>query len=116
MLNRIEELRRERGWSQKDVADRAGTTQANIQRYETGASDMKVSMAISIANAFGVTVESLLGIDAMPAESEHLSDDELELVQRYRASNKQGRIAIQAVAVAMSSGKPGLEVSINATE
>lgn len=116
-MNRIKELRNLRGWSQTDVAKRIGVSQSHIQRYENG-SDMRAETALAIAKVFGVTIEHLLCLDGEDVEPQDnaLSDDERDLVARYRSANAQGRIAIQAVAAAMSDGKTGLEVNITATD
>ena len=116
-MNRIKELRNLRGWSQTDVAKRVGVSQSHIQRYESG-SDMRAETALAIADVFGVSIEHLLCLDGenTKPESDALSDDERDLVTRYRSANAQGRIAIQAVARAMSNNKTGLDVNIVAAD
>ena len=54
MNYKIAEARIAKGWSQQDLAERLGTTQQTIQRYESGARDINPSVAGSIP-AWGAT-------------------------------------------------------------
>lgn len=116
MFTRIKELRIERGWSQEDLAKRSNTTQAAIARYESELAEPKLSAVVAIARVYNVTLEYLLGLEDLPENADPLADDERDLVTRYRSANAQGRIAIQAVARAMSNNKTGLDVNIVAAD
>lgn len=65
---RMKELRKQHQLSLQQVADRAGTTKSHIWEMENGRSkNPTVEMAVSIANAFGVSLEYLTGLSsAMP--------------------------------------------------
>jgi transcriptional regulator with XRE-family HTH domain len=58
----ILDLRLARGWTQKDLAQKAGTKQANISRLENGLLNPSVDMLQKIAEALdvelGVTLEA----------------------------------------------------------
>lgn len=60
---RIAEARAAKGWSQQQLADAIGATQQSIQRYESGARDIKTSVILKLSSALGVTVSYLLGMD-----------------------------------------------------
>ncbi len=57
-------LRLERGWTQKELADRAGTKQANISRLENGLLNPSVDMLQRVAEALGAD----LAVTLEPAE------------------------------------------------
>lgn len=61
---RIKELAEEKGWTLKDVADRAGvnynTVRSYVQRGELNTVDL--SAVFKIARAFDVTIEELVEI------------------------------------------------------
>jgi transcriptional regulator with XRE-family HTH domain len=57
-------LRLERGWTQKELADRAGTKQANISRLENGLLNPSVDMLQRVAEALGAD----LTVTLEPAE------------------------------------------------
>lgn len=54
-------LLRERGWTQKTLADRSGLSATNVNRWLLGEHRMPVEAAVAIARALGVSVESLWG-------------------------------------------------------
>lgn len=57
---RLLELRRDRGWSQPDVAKRIGTSGAIVGRYERGEMLPSIEVARKLAEAFEVTVDFLV--------------------------------------------------------
>ena len=62
-MYKIAEARIAKGWSQQDLADKLETTQQTIQRYESGARDIKASMLIKLSATLGVTISYLLGME-----------------------------------------------------
>lgn len=60
---KIAEARIAKGWSQQELADKLGTTQQTIQRYESGARDIKSSVLVKLSVALGVTISYLLGME-----------------------------------------------------
>lgn len=60
VTNRIKAIREERGISQNQLSKLSGLQQATICRIESEYKDFKISSAISIARALGVSVEDLI--------------------------------------------------------
>lgn len=60
ILKNIENLRKERGFSQKYVADRLGIAQPSYSRYFTESGDMKLSMLQRIADILGVSIVDIV--------------------------------------------------------
>lgn len=60
MSNRITELRKEKGWSQKRLAEMIGTSGPIIGRYERGEMTPSVEVAKRLAESFGVTLDYLV--------------------------------------------------------
>ena len=59
---RLRRLRRAKGWTQVDLAKKAGVTQAFISQLEAGKKGSpRVVPLMRIARALGVTVEKLVG-------------------------------------------------------
>ncbi|MEW5830527.1 MAG: helix-turn-helix transcriptional regulator, partial [Chloroflexota bacterium] len=52
LADEILRLRMEKGWSQTELAERAGTKQANISRLESGLSNPSVNFLQKLAEAF----------------------------------------------------------------
>jgi transcriptional regulator with XRE-family HTH domain len=67
---RLRELRLERGWSQDDLADRAGLRKALISELETGKGNPTVGTLQRIATGLGVSVREMLREDADPVVAE----------------------------------------------
>lgn len=60
-MERIRELREERGLTQKELAEAIGVDRTAIAKYESGASGAKSEMLEKLANYFGVTTDYILG-------------------------------------------------------
>ena len=58
---RIKELRKEKGITQKELAKAVNITQSNIARYETGQQEPKATNIIALADYFNVSADYLLG-------------------------------------------------------
>lgn len=79
---KIAEARVAKGWSQQQLADAIGATQQTIQRYESGARDIKSSVIIKLSEALGVTISYLLGLET--STTNH-ADAEMTEVPLYGA-------------------------------
>lgn len=60
---RIAEARKALSLSQQQLADRLGTSQPTIQRYESNKRDLNSEKLIAMSAALGVTISYLLGFD-----------------------------------------------------
>ena len=67
MKYRIREARAAKGWTQAELAERAGVTQQAIQRYEAGTREPRASALVGIAKACGVSISYLLVLWVCPA-------------------------------------------------
>jgi transcriptional regulator with XRE-family HTH domain len=77
---KILQLRKERGWSQPEVGKLIGTSGAIVGRYERGEITPSIEVARKLADAFGVTVDSLVSERELP---EILKDK--EMLERWKA-------------------------------
>jgi transcriptional regulator with XRE-family HTH domain len=63
-MNRLKELREQRGWKQPELADRSGLKLGTLQKYEQNAVDLGKASAdtvIKLADVFEVSEKYLLG-------------------------------------------------------
>ncbi|MDE7083090.1 MAG: helix-turn-helix domain-containing protein [Clostridia bacterium] len=58
----LKELRKEKGWSQDELAKQLNTSQRTISRYERELFDLSTDMIIKICNLFDITSDYLLGL------------------------------------------------------
>lgn len=57
--NRLRTLLDERGWTQADLAERAGIEQPHVSKLVTGKRRPSLNTAQKVARAFGVAVEDV---------------------------------------------------------
>ena len=62
LTNRVREERLRRGWSQDDLARRAGVSRAGVSATETGRLVPSAAAALALAAAFGCRVEDLFAL------------------------------------------------------
>jgi putative transcriptional regulator len=59
VLNRVRELRRARGWTQVDLAERLDVSRQTVIAIERERYDPSLPLAFAIADIFGCTVEEV---------------------------------------------------------
>ena len=64
----IASLRKEHGWTQKDLAERVGVTDKAVSRWETGRGFPDVSCLIALADALEVPISELVRGERMELE------------------------------------------------
>ncbi len=58
---RIAQLRKERGWTQQEMADKLGIAQQTLAHYEVGRNRMPASALPMLATLFALPIDELLG-------------------------------------------------------
>lgn len=71
---RIRRLRQEKGWTQRELARRAGLKPAAISKYELGIYQPSLAVLIAIADALGTTTDHLLGSGPATESGARLKD------------------------------------------
>ena len=61
--DRIKELRKEKNFSQNQLARRIGVSQKAVDYWEVGTNEPKASYIVKLAELFEVSADFLLGID-----------------------------------------------------
>lgn len=89
-MNRISDLRAERGWSQGRLAKELGTSQQQVARYESDGSDLKASVLKGLSKTFDVSISYILGLtdrkhEQVVPDKSVLSMPEQELIGLFRA-------------------------------
>jgi len=91
--NNIIALRRERGWSQIELADKLSTTQQSVSRMEKGHSGLGEARVKQLTQLFGVSPAALF--------EDSLSSDEDELVALFQKMDDGQRAAVLTLARTM---------------
>ena len=93
--NRVNELRRARGWSQQHLADLVGVSKMQVSGIERGKREFSLTMMRRFADAFGVTIGELLHPDDNPFQ---LTAEERAMVERMRSAEEGQRQQLQKLA------------------
>ena len=59
MKNKIEEIRKERGIRQEELAKMLGVSRQTVSSLETGRYNPSISLAFKVARCFGMTIEEV---------------------------------------------------------
>jgi putative transcriptional regulator len=59
VINRLKDLRAERGWSQGNLADALGVSRQTVNAIETGRYDPSLPLAFAIADLFSLAIEEI---------------------------------------------------------
>lgn len=86
MNNRIKALRIESGLTQKELAEKIGSTSKNIWAYENGNANPPYEVLTAYAKYFDVTTDYLLGLED---DFGHKSSDDIIKRPKYDITDKQ---------------------------
>lgn len=79
---RVAALRKEKDWSQSELAQKVSVSQRYVSTWETGKNLPHVETLIKLAEVFEVSVDYLL-FESVPREGTHRIDD-IELYEQFR--------------------------------
>lgn len=90
----LKALRKERKLTQQELAERSGISRSNINTWESGKSLPLPDGLIALADAFGCSVDYLLGRESedgsvVIAQQYDFSDNELKMIKMFRALNER---------------------------
>lgn len=66
IVNRVKELRVERGWSQEQLSARAGVSRQSINSIERNRYVPSLELALRLAQIFDSTVEAIFQLEELP--------------------------------------------------
>lgn len=84
VLEKIEKLRKEKGWSINYLAMESGLTQSTLNNLYSRNTEPKISTLRAICNAFGITL----------AEFFKEEENEDELIRRVKTLSKENKQAL----------------------
>ena len=102
---RLRELRRTRGFTQKDLAEKASLTETYLSRLESAGAAPGIDLVARLADALGASVHDLLPVAAPPDErsvllgqakklfenvTERANEDSLCLLNQFLAMMAEG--------------------------
>lgn len=108
-MNRIAELRKQKGLKQIDFASAMGVSQSTLSNWETGRNQADPDSLIKLADYFNVTVDYLMGRDE--EKKNPLTPEESERVNKFdelfsSLSEEQQKNAIDYMKFLLSNRAP----------
>ena len=91
MGSRIREVRRERGWTQDQLANAVGVSRSAVAQWETGRAGQVTTHLTRIAEVLEVGVEYLMYGDEKRVPAVARLGDELALLRLYRECTAEDR-------------------------
>ena len=87
MGEKILNLRKARGWSQEELADRVGVTRQAVSRWESGSAKPDADKIIAICDLFGVSADYLLRVsyNGESGQAVHSEPRDTELGKFFRS-------------------------------
>ena len=96
ITNRIFELIKERGLSQKEFAKKTGISEAAISDWKRKGTNPSASKIIEICNCLQVSPEELLGAEGIVCDYIVVDEEgEKELIERYRRLDGSQKARVQ---------------------
>ena len=59
----VKDLRKRKGWTQTDLAQKAGTTKSVVSQWESGEMEPRMGSLKKLADALDVSVATLIGVE-----------------------------------------------------
>lgn len=97
IAEKIAALRRARGWSQEELADRLSITRQAVSKWESGLAAPDLDRLVQLSELFGVTTDALLK-DAVPLGKEPETAEPLPELQKQAAKEAPARRVARAQA------------------
>ena len=95
---RIAQARKEKGWTQKDLAERLHVSTAAVSKWERGLNYPDLSLLEPLADALGISAAEILGIENEPTAKAVQTVTHLSAEEKAKA-DKQKRITILFLAL-----------------
>jgi len=86
--NKITELRKAKGWTQKDVAEKLHVSVAAVSKWERGLNYPDLSLMESLAEILEITVSELLGLEDEPTEQIIKNITEISVNEKKESEQK----------------------------
>lgn len=114
---RLKECRVKAGYTQAEVAEWLGISEAGYRHWEKESRDLNLKDAVKLAVFFHCSLDDLINDDDDDNRNEYaLSGDETKLIELYRSTDNRGKHAIMAVAESQRGDTciPKINKAINA--
>lgn len=102
-MNRIRDLRIERGWTQLQLGKRIGAAKSTVSGYESGDRQLTPALINTLCDLFDVSADYLLCRSDTPQPA--LTDEEARLLAAFRNALPETQAAIRLLLLPQSELK-----------
>ena len=95
LMNRLRDLRQEKGWTQAQLGKRIGVAKTTISGYEIGTRQLDPATICTLCDLFGCTADYLLGRSLSPAPV--MSSQDALVLEAYHALPPELRRAVDGI-------------------
>ena len=85
----IARLRKEKGMTQEDLAKELNITYQAVSKWENGISSPDISNIKALAQLFGVSIDTLFGLELLPDKTENCVVDADDAIEKVDASSEE---------------------------
>lgn len=108
-MNKIRELRTQRGWRQEDLAARLGVGRQAVGNYETGERGIDAETICRLCDIFGCTADYLLCRSETPTPE--LTPEEESLLMAWRRCDDRARDMVLVALAPFASSASSTETA-----
>ena len=95
---KLKEVRKQHGYTRRQLAAELGRNYATITKYENGEREPGHTYLVEIARKFGVTTDYLLGLEEFsPDGAQSPSAEAMQLAREFDTLDEWGRKAVRGV-------------------
>lgn len=94
MMNCFRTIRELSKKTQQNVADYLGISRVAYTNYENDKREPDIKTLIKIADYFSVSLDELIGRSSQSSSILNFSNDEIELIKKYRSLGENGKGAV----------------------
>ncbi|EGT4117267.1 TPA: helix-turn-helix transcriptional regulator [Clostridioides difficile] len=93
-MNRLKELRKEKGMTAKQLADILKTTDSTIIRWENSKQNISIDILKELSNIYNVSIDYILCLTDLK-ENIQLEEEEVKLLDNYRELDTKSKTIVQ---------------------
>ncbi|HBF1673476.1 TPA: helix-turn-helix transcriptional regulator [Clostridioides difficile] len=93
-MNRLRELRKEKGMTAKQLADILKTTDSTVIRWEKSKQNISIDILKELSNIYNVSIDYILCLTGLK-ENIQLEEEEVKLLDNYRELDTKSKTIVQ---------------------
>lgn len=108
-MNKLKQLRTEKGWQQRQLASMLHVNANTVSRYETEQLSLDAKTINQLCDIFGCTADYLLCRSDSPTPA--ISDEDAALLRAYHAADEHTKALVRLALEPFSASGTGRQVS-----